>query len=124
MEWSEWYSLTIEALAKHEAKNSGVYRIALRDAEVQYPNGPSPVIFIGDAPIRRLTERLKDHIRGWGNQGVYRYFLKGDTLIWSNLITGDLTYTSKRALDDFKAAHGAYPECNGNTSEFEEKGGS
>ena len=74
MKWSEWYPLTADELDQHEQIKSGVYRIALCDSKLRYPKNNSSVIFIGAAPSKTLTERLKDHLRGKGNQGVYQRY--------------------------------------------------
>ncbi len=115
MEWSQWYPLTIDFLDKHEPRNSGIYCIALKVSTVEYPKGVSSIIFIGSAPIRKLTERLKDHLRGWSNQCIYLHYHNGDTLQWQNLITEDVGNNDKIALDAFFVTYGALPECNQST---------
>ena len=115
MEWSEWHPLTLEGLSKYEPRMSGIYRIALRDAVVEYPKGVSPVIFIGAAPIRRLTERLQDHLKGWSNQCIYLHFIHGDALQWQNLIAEDAGGNADTAAKEFFAEYGALPACNQST---------
>ena len=124
MEWSNWHPLTVDALDKHEIKDLGVYRIALRDIMIQYPKGKSSIIFIGSAPPPRLAERIKDHIKGWGNQCIYRHYKRGDLLCWQNMISGYNPYTENDALADFSRQHGALPKCNENANTFNETGGS
>jgi len=112
MEWSEWHPLTMDDLKQHEARYSGVYRIALRDGTIAYPNGSSPVLFIGEAPLRRLCERLQDHLRGWGSTGVYERHQNGEALQWQNYAGGDLVVTAAAAVEDFILKYGAPPVCN------------
>lgn len=112
MEWSEWHPLTMDDLKRHEARCSGVYRIALRDGTIAYPNGSSPVLFIGEAPLRRLTERLQDHLRGWGNSGVYERNQNGEALQWQNYAGGDLAVTAAAALEEFISNYGTLPVDN------------
>lgn len=123
MEWSNWRPLTVAALDKHEIKDAGVYRIALRDMVMQYPKGKTSIIFIGSAPPPRLTERIKDHIKGWGNQCIYRHHKRGDMLCWQNMISGDSPCTENEALDDFSIQYGALPKCNENANTLNKTGG-
>lgn len=124
MEWSAWYPLTVDVLDKHETLDTGVYRIALRDMVITYPKGTSSVIFIGAAPLPKLTERLKDHIKGWGNQCVYRHFKRGDMLCWQNMVSRGFPCTETDALDDFTSQFSALPKCNENTNISNKTGGS
>jgi hypothetical protein len=116
MKWSEWFPLTLDELDQHEPVKSGVYRIALHDAYLKYPKGDSPVIFIGAAPNRTLTECLRDHLCGKGNQRVHQRCQNGDPLRWQSLITDDIENNDDKALQEFLATFGRLPVCNAGTS--------
>ena len=94
---------------------SGVYRIALCDSKLRYPKNNSSVIFIGAAPSKTLTERLKDHLRGKGNQCVYQRYKNSERMRWQILITDSNEDNDDKALQEFLAAFGGVPACNART---------
>ncbi|MEO0101582.1 MAG: hypothetical protein ABIK84_04205 [candidate division WOR-3 bacterium] len=110
--WSEWYLLTEDAVDEFGIEESGVYQIALGNRWViKYPLGESPIIYIGAAPARTLKERLKEHIRGKGNQCVYE-FLRKYTIFWRDMVVDDPVSTEQNALESFRQAFGDLPICN------------
>jgi len=106
----------------------GLYLIYLDDLSIPYPFKRSKLMYIGKSDSRQYSigKRLKDHMSGAGNPGVYNYAQKyplSFTYVnfelvkpfWKNSIE-DL---ENHFINDFLRQFGNYPICN-NKSSFEE----
>jgi hypothetical protein len=106
----------------------GLYLIYLDDLSIPYPFKGSKLIYIGKSDSRQYSigKRLKDHMSGAGNPGVYNYAKKYSLSFtyvnfelvkpfWKNSIE-DL---ENHFINDFLRQFGNYPICN-NKSSFQE----
>jgi hypothetical protein len=106
----------------------GLYLIYLEDLSISYPFKESTLIYIGKSDSKQYSigRRLKDHMSGSGNPGVYNYAKKYSLSFtyvnfelvkpfWKNSIE-DL---ENHFINDFLKQFGNYPICN-NKSSFEE----
>jgi hypothetical protein len=106
----------------------GLYLIYLEDLSISYPFKESTLIYIGKSDSKQYSigRRLKDHMSGSGNPGVYNYAKKYSLsftyvnlelvkAFWKNSIEDLENYF----INDFLKKFGNYPMCN-NKSSFEE----
>jgi len=106
----------------------GLYLIYLDNLAIPYPFRESRLIYIGKSDSKQYSigRRLKDHISGAGNPGVYNYAQKYQLSFtyvnfelvkpfWKNSIEDLENYF----INDFLKKFGNYPICN-NRSSFEE----
>lgn len=105
----------------------GIYLIYLDRLTIPYPFKESRLIYIGKSDSKQYSigRRLKDHLSGLGNPGVFNY-LKQYSLcftyvnfelvkpFWEKSIEDLETYF----INDFLRQFGNYPICN-NKSSFE-----
>lgn len=110
--WSDWYDLSENEIEHNGIDESGVYQIAFKgNYYYNYPNGRSPIFYIGSAPVRTLKTRLKEHIMGRGHPCVYALYNKY-ALIWQDMKASDPESTEINALERFKEEFGDLPRCN------------
>ena len=106
----------------------GLYLIYLDNLAIPYPFRESRLIYIGKSDSKQYSigRRLKDHMSGAGNPGVYNYTQKYQLSFtyvnfelvkpfWKNSIEDLENYF----INDFLKKFGNYPICN-NKSSFEE----
>jgi hypothetical protein len=106
----------------------GLYLIYLGNLAIPYPFKESRLIYIGKSDSKQYSigRRLKDHISGAGNPGIYNYAQKYELSFtyvnfelvksfWKSSIEGLENYF----INDFLKRFGNYPICN-NKSSIEE----
>ncbi|MEK7808984.1 MAG: hypothetical protein AAB571_07930 [Chloroflexota bacterium] len=110
--FSQVYSLTAATLRDQVLTGPGVYEIALAVGEVSYPEGASPVIYLGHS--RNLRKRLADHLRPDTKNIILRAYLTGSRCVvrYLSASTDDLRVVERALAQSFEEIYGALPKGN------------
>lgn len=116
--FSMLYPLTVEAVQSNAPASPGIYEFRLRDKEIKYPNGRTPIIYIGST--RNIKKRLRDHIGKNSKNGRIRKFLKNNECLFRYIelasphFQKDMKWREdeKRLYKLFVTTYGSAPKCN------------
>jgi len=113
-EWSDWYPLEEGTLQDYASAEPGAYQIRLAKGKQGYPNGNSPIVYIGSSPKRSILERLQEHINDpdKGNPDVFKLYKIPSQLEFCQITTTNPESIEQRALDNFLLSLGDLPLCN------------
>jgi hypothetical protein len=107
------------------SKVVGLYFIATKNIDIQYPFAASKLIYIGmsEKPSNSIASRLKGHYEGISeNQGLINY-RKADDLVFTYINYHSVSHLWQQSvedlesyfLQDFVRQFGVYPICNNRT---------
>ena len=116
--FSMLYPLTVEAVQSNAPATPGIYEFRLKGKEIEYPNGKTPIIYIGSA--RNIKKRLRDHIGKNSKNGRIRGFLKNHECSFRYIELSTLHFQKnmkwreeeKRLYKLFVTTYGSAPKCN------------
>ncbi len=110
--FSQVYSLVAATLRDQVPAGPGVYEIALAVGEVSYPEGASPVIYLGHS--RNLRKRLADHLRPGTKNAILGAYLTGSRCVVRHLSASidDLRAVERALVQSFEETYGALPKGN------------
>lgn len=121
LSFPEEYTLDGQSI-KFVQGSVGIYFIYVADIKIEYPFGPSPLIYIGMSESKQnsIGNRLRGHLTGQsGNLGIANYASKHDvrftyqTLDMLRVLGSDLYEFEYLFLADFLKHYGCFPICNG-----------
>lgn len=106
------YPLTATALQDQIPAGPGVYEIALAVGEVAYPDGASPVVYLGRS--RNLRKRLADHLRPGAKNARLGVYLAGSRCVvrYASTPVDDLQAVERALVRAFIETYGALPKGN------------
>ena len=116
--FSMLYPLTVEAVQSNAPASPGIYEFRLKGKEIEYPNGRTPIIYIGST--RNIKKRLRDHIGKNSKNGRIRDFLKNNECFFRYIELSTLHLQKnmkwreeeKRLYKLFITTYGSAPKCN------------
>ena len=105
------YPLTVESVRTNSPASPGIYEFRLKNREVEYHNGKTPVIYIGSTG--NIKKRLKDHLGKNTKNGRIRDFLKNHECSFRYIqFYKDWEQEEARMYQLFFSTYGAQPKCN------------
>jgi len=117
------YPLTLEGVLGNAPASSGIYEFRLKAKEIDYPNGGTPVIYIGSTG--NIKKRLRDHLGKNSKNGRIRDFLKNRECSFryvrfsaprprtlTKLRGCGWRQKEKELYELFVATYGSAPKCN------------
>lgn len=116
--FSMLHPLTVEAIQNNAPATPGIYEIRLKGKEIEYPNGKTPIIYIGST--RNIKKRLRNHIGKNSKNGRIRGFLKNNECSFRYIELSTLRFQKimkwreeeKRLYKLFVTTYGSAPKCN------------
>ena len=117
-DFSMLYPLTVESAKSNAPASPGIYEFRLKGTEIEYPNGKTPIIYIGSTG--NIKKRLRDHLGRNTKNGRIRSFLKNHecSFRYIELSTQHVhkkmkcREEEKRLYKLFITTYGAAPKCN------------
>lgn len=112
------YTLTVEAVQNNAPATPGIYEFRLKGKEIEYPNGKTPIIYLGST--KNIKKRLRDHIGKNSKNGRIRDFLKNHECSFRYVELSTLQpqknmkwrEEEKRLYKLFVTTYGSAPKCN------------
>jgi len=109
--FSAAYPLCAACVQKNAPAGPGIYELALKRAEIEYPQGTSHLFYIGSA--KNIRERLKEHLRaGTKNGGIKKQLKEHECSFRFSRIENDWHEKEKELYRSFVEHFGASPLCN------------
>ncbi|MFH1082375.1 MAG: hypothetical protein V1751_03190 [Pseudomonadota bacterium] len=116
--FSGLYPLAVESVRTNAPAGPGIYELRLKGHGIEYPNGKTPIIYIGGSG--NIKKRLRDHLGQGNKNGRIRDFLRKQGCSF-RYIRFSTPYFCKSAgwrekerelYKSFVATYGLAPECN------------
>ena len=105
------YPLTVASVRTNSPAVPGIYEFRLKNREIEYHNGKTPVIYIGSTG--NIKKRLKDHLGKNTKNGRIRDFLKNHECFFRYIrFSKDWNKEEARMYQLFYSTYGAQPKCN------------
>lgn len=105
------YPLTVESVRTNSTTCPGIYEFRLKNREIEYHNGKTPVIYIGSTG--NIKKRLKDHLGKNTKNGRIRDFLKNHECSFRYIqFSKNWKQEEARLYQLFYSTYGAQPKCN------------
>lgn len=109
--FSELYPLTVESVQNNAPAGAGIYEFRLKSREVEYPNGKTPVIYIGSTT--NIRKRLRNHVGRNTKNGRIRSFLRDHQCTFRYIESLEKWREEEAGLYLlFFSTYGAPPKCN------------
>jgi len=105
------YPLTVESVRTNSPAGPGIYEFRLKNREIEYHNGKTPVIYIGSTG--NIKKRLRDHLGKNTKNGRIRDFLKNHECSFRYIqFSKNWKEEEARMYQLFFSTYGAQPKCN------------
>ncbi|MDA3814409.1 MAG: GIY-YIG nuclease family protein [Candidatus Cloacimonetes bacterium] len=105
------YPLTVASVRTNSPTSPGIYEFRLKNREIEYHNGKTPVIYIGSTG--NIKKRLRDHLGKNTKNGRIRDFLKNHECFFRYIrFSKDWNKEEARMYQFFFSTYGAQPKCN------------
>lgn len=109
--FSKIYPFTSASVKNNAPASAGVYELRLADGRVEYPEGSSPVFYIGSA--KNLRKRLLDHLNQNSKNGGVKRFVTEESCVFRYLqVPKRWTQEEKNFYNLFITTFGDSPVCN------------
>jgi len=105
------YPLTVASVRTNSPAGPGIYEFRLKNREIEYNNGKTPVIYIGSTG--NIRKRLKDHLGKNTKNGRIRDFLTNHECSFRYIrFSNNWMEEEARFYQIFFSTYGAQPKCN------------
>jgi len=105
------HSLTLEDVLKNAPQGAGVYEFRVKSKEIEYPNGKTPVVYIGST--KNIKKRLREHLGKNSKNGHIKGFLKKTGCCFRYIqFSKNWKEEERRLYELFVATYGRPPKCN------------
>jgi len=105
------YPLTVASVRTNSPAGPGIYEFRLKNREIEYHNGKTPVIYIGSTG--NIKKRFKDHLGKNTKNGRIRDFLKNHECSFRYIqFSKNWKEEERRMYQLFFNTYGAQPKCN------------
>jgi len=117
-DFSVLYPLAVESVRTNAPASPGIYEFRLKGQGMDYPNGKTPIIYVGGSG--NLKKRLRDHLGKGNKNGRIRDFLRkqGCSFRYIRLSNPHFHKSAgwrekeRELYKAFVATYGLAPECN------------
>lgn len=117
-DFSVQYPLTVESIRTNAPASPGIYEFLLKGQGMDYPNGKTPIIYIGGSG--NIKKRLRGHLGKRNKNGGIRDFLRRQecSFRYIRFSTPDFHKSAgwrekeRELYKSFFATYGSAPECN------------
>jgi len=117
-DFSVLYPLAVESVRANSPAGPGIYEFRLKGQGMEYPNGKTPIIYVGGSG--NIKKRLRDHLGKSNKNGRIRGFLRRQecSFRYIRFSTPDFHKSAgwrekeRELYKAFVATYGSAPECN------------